>query len=264
MAEAIMTGIIKARIFLPQNIFISDKDGKRLEDLAKKFKIEITRGNNEAVAASDIVVLAVKPQVKPAVLEEISKADVKGKLFISIAAGISLAFLESRLDKAAVIRAMPNNPCLVGQGMSVLCKGSCAGAKDMEIAEEIFSSLGKTLVMNEKHMDAVTGLSGSGPAFVYSAVEGMIKGGEHCGLSNVHAKQLALQTFLGAVTTLIETGKSAKELIDMVASPGGTTLEGLKVLESFKFEEAIGQAVVSASERAAEIREENDKVASNK
>jgi len=254
MAEAIISGMIKAGIFLPQNILISDKDGKRLQDLVEKFKIEISHVNKEAVAVSDIVVLAVKPQVIPSVLEEISGADVKNKLFISIAAGISLDFLESKLDKAHVIRVMPNNPCLIGQGMSVLCKGSRAGTKDMDIAQKIFSSLGEILVMDEKYMDAVTGLSGSGPAFVYSAVEGMIKGGERCGLSRAGSKQLALQTFLGAVTTFIETGKSAKELIDMVASPGGTTVEGLKVLEGYKFEEAMSEAVIAASKRAGEIR----------
>ncbi|MFA5105026.1 MAG: pyrroline-5-carboxylate reductase [Candidatus Margulisiibacteriota bacterium] len=254
MTDAIISGIIKADIFLPQNIFISDKDGKRLEELAERFNVEVTRSNTEAVAVSDIVVLAVKPQIQPAVLKEISGTDIKDKLFISIAAGISLAYLESKLNKAPVIRVMPNNPCLVGHGMSVLCKGRYASAGDMEIAEKIFSSLGRTIVMDEKYLDAVTGLSGSGPAFVYSAIAGMINGGELCGISAPLSKQLALQTFLGAVATFIEAGKSAKELIDMVASPGGTTIEGLKILDKYKFEEAMSAAVIAAKKRAREIR----------
>lgn len=261
MAEAIISGIIKSGLFLPEDIFISDKDGKRLQDLAKKFNIKITHGNIDAVEASDIVVLAVKPQVKPAVLAEISKTDLKGKLFISIAAGISLSFIESKLDKAAVIRVMPNNPCLIGQGMSVLCRGTHADEKDMDIAEKIFSSLGRTLVMSEKNMDAVTGLSGSGPAFVYSAIQGMIDAGQTLGISHADSKHLALQTFLGAVATVIETGRSTKELIDMVASPGGTTIEGLKVLEKEHFEKAMSDAVIAAAKKAEAIRKEHEKTA---
>ncbi len=258
MAEAIISGIIKSGLFLPEDISISDKDGKRLQDLAKKLNIKVTHGNIDAVEASDIVVLAVKPQVKPAVLAEISKADLKNRLFISIAAGISLSFIESKLDKAAVVRVMPNNPCLVGQGMSVLCRGTHADEEDMDIAEKIFSSLGKTLVMNEKNMDAVTGLSGSGPAFVYSAIQGMIDAGESLGISHADSKHLALQTFLGAVATVIETGRSTKELIDMVASPGGTTIEGLKVLEKEHFAKTMSDAVIAAAKKAEDIRMKNE------
>ncbi len=259
MAEAIIAGVIKAGLFLPENIIISDKDGKRLKDLGVKYGLKTVHGNAEAAELSDIVVLAVKPQVKPAVLNELSGTDISGKLFISIAAGIPLAFLESKIGKAHVIRVMPNNPCLAGKGMSVLCRGKHVSPQDMDIAERIFSSLGKTLVMEEKFMDAATGLSGSGPAFVYSAIQGMIKGGELCGISHADSKYLALQTFLGAVHTLIETGKSANELIDMVASPGGTTVEGLKVLDRHKFEDVMSEAVTAAAKRAAEIREENEK-----
>lgn len=258
MAEAIISGIIRSGAAIPGDISISDRDGKRLTEMASKYGANIVHGNVKAVEVSDIIILAVKPQVKPAVLKEISGADLSGKMFISIAAGISIAFLEKELGKAHVVRVMPNNPCLVGKGMSVLSKGKYASDDDMRTAEKIFSSLGETMVLEEGLLDAVTGLSGSGPAFVYSAIQGMIKGGEHCGITHADSKRLAVQTFLGAVHTISETGKSANELMDMVASPGGTTVEGLKVLREYKFEEAMQKAVVAAAERAAEIRSEND------
>ena len=256
MAEAIIRGILKSGTFSAHDVIISDKDGKRLAHIAENFGARIAKGNSHAVEESDIVLLAVKPQSKPEVLREITKTSIAGKLFISIAAGISLRFLEKKLPGSRVIRVMPNNPCLVGCGMSVICRGSDATDSDMAQARGIFSPLGDTMEIGEELMDAVTGLSGSGPAFVYSAVQGMIKGGETCGLSHADSKRLAIQTFLGAAATLKETGRPAAELIEMVSSPGGTTIEGLKILEKQKFEESMAGAVAAAAKRAGEIRAE--------
>jgi pyrroline-5-carboxylate reductase len=254
MAEAIIKGMISSGTCLPDDATLSDRDSGRLSEMARKYGINAVPGNIEAVNASDTVILAVKPQAMREVLEEISGAGISKKLFISIAAGISMDFLERKLPSSRVVRVMPNAPCLVGKGMSVMCKGRHASDKDMDTAGKIFSALGRTLITEEEHMDAVTGLSGSGPAFVYSAIKGMIKGGELSGLSGQDAKTLALQTFLGSVATMEQSGASAAELIDMVASPGGTTVEGLKVLEKYKFEKAMEEAVVAAARRAGELK----------
>lgn len=254
MAEAMIKGLIKSGICLPGDLTVSDMDGKRLSAVAEKYAVRSAAGNVESAKASDTVILAVKPQVIHQVLDEISGVGVKDKLIISIAAGISISFLESKLGMARIVRVMPNSPALVGKGMSVLSRGTHVSDKDMGAAEKIFAALGRTLITEEKHMDAVTGLSGSGPAFVYSAIKGMIKGGELSGLSGQDAKTLALQTFLGSVATMEQTGASAAELIDMVASPGGTTVEGLKVLEKYRFEKAMEEAVVAAARRSGELK----------
>lgn len=254
MAEAIVKGLINSGVCLPGDLTVSDTDGKRLSAVAEKYEVRSAAGNVESAKASDTVILAVKPQVIHQVLDEISGAGMTDKLYISIAAGISISFIESRLGMARIVRVMPNAPALVGKGMSVLCRGTHVSDRDMGAAEKIFGALGRTLITEEKHMDAVTGLSGSGPAFVYSAIKGMIKGGELSGLSGQDAKTLALQTFLGSVATMEQSGASAAELIDMVASPGGTTVEGLKVLEKYKFEKAIEEAVVAAARRAGELK----------
>lgn len=230
-------------------IVASDKDKRRLRYVRAKYKVKIAKNNFEAFEAGDVVVLAVKPQDMAEVIAEVTSNQlpvIRRKLIISIAAGISIKYLEKAFPKAAVIRAMPNNPTLVGAGITALAAGSRADKKQLSAAKEIFASVGEVVEVEEKMLDAVTGLSGSGPAFIYLAMEALTAGGVAAGLSKSIAAKLAFHTVLGAAKAVIETGKSPEELRDMVTSPGGTTIEGLKVLDKGKFKGLLSAAVVAA------------------
>jgi len=255
MAEAIIRGLVSRRGIPKKDICISDKDQNRLKQISKKYKIKAC-SNKEIVESSNVVILAIKPQSMGAVLTEIASVVSKDQLFISIAAGITVKSLEKYLEKVPVIRVMPNNPALIGEGITAVCRGSFAGEKDMKTAEKIFSFVGDTLRIDEKHMNAVTALSGSGPAFVYEIIDALVNGGVEAGLTKEIATDLALKTVTGSVKTLIKTKKTPQELKEMVTSPGGTTLAGLRVLEEINFKEALKRAVVKAKERAKEISEE--------
>lgn len=238
----------------------SDKEQGRLKSLAKKYRIRIARDNQEAFNASPVVILAIKPQNFPEVLNELSNANRAvpagrqvartRKLVISIAAGIPISYLEKKLPGAAVIRTMPNNPALVGMGMTALAKGSRVKGQEFNMAKKIFSSVGDVVAVPEKWLDAVTGLSGSGPAFIYAVVEALIEGGIACGLPKKVATKLAIQTLKGAVETLEKSGKEPRELREMVSSPGGTTIEGLAVLEEHRMARAFKKAVQAATKKS--------------
>ncbi len=253
MAEAIIAGVIRSRLFLKNDIFASDKDEKRLNYLAGSFGIKTFSDNTEAVVLADIVVLSVKPQIMASVLDDIKSHAKTQQLYISIAAGVTIASIESKLPGCSIVRTMPNAPCLVGEGMTALSKGKNSGEADMKIACDIFASLGKTIVLDESLLDAVTGLSGSGPAFVYRFIDALTDGGIKSGLSRNVASELANQTVLGAVKTIIETKKTPPQLCDMVTSPGGTTIEGLKILDEAKFSDIVADAVIAATKRAGEL-----------
>jgi len=256
MAEAIISGIIRNKLFAPGNIFASDKDHQRLSHMVSKYRIKAAEDNVKAVIVSDVVVLSVKPQQKTAVLDQIKGSVETGQLFISIAAGIPLSLLEEKLSGCPVIRVMPNNPCMIGEGMSVISKGRNASDIDLKTTERIFASIGRTMILDEKHIDAATGLSGSGPAFVYRFMEALIEGGMKSGLDREIASELAKQTIMGAIKTVIETKVPASELCEMVASPGGTTVEGFKVLDEAKFNDIVADAVYAAAARAKQLSKE--------
>ena len=256
MAEAIIAGIIKKKIFLSGHIYIADKDSEKAKTLARKYKVNYCEDNNKALWAGNIIVLAVKPQNMSQVLEQIKEEIKASQLVISIAAGITIGFLEKALKGCPVIRVMPNNPCLIGEGMTAVAAGKNAGSSDIRTAREIFDCLGKTITLEEKYFDAVTGLSGSGPAFVYEFVAALAEGGIKAGLERDTAFLLAVQTATGSVRALKETGKSHKELVEMVASPGGTTVEGLKIFEEAHFSQIVSDAVYAAAARSKRISEE--------
>lgn len=258
MAEAIVSGIIRAGLFRKADIFASDRDEKRLKYFADSYGIRTFTENKEAVTIADIIVLSVKPQAMLQVLEDIRNYARTQQLYISIAAGVPIGSIESRLPGCSVVRTMPNNPCLIGEGMTVLSRGKNAGEADLNTAKKIFSALGKTMVLEEKMLDAATGLSGSGPAFVYRFIDALAEGGAKSGLPREAAYELAQQTVLGASRTVIETKKTPSQLCDMVTSPGGTTIEGLKVLDEAKFADIVADTVIAAARRAAEIT--NDKL----
>lgn len=252
MAEALLSRLE------PRSVVASDINAARLNFLKNKYRIGIVEDNLKAFSFGDVVVLSVKPQQMAQVLNEIAGRDFPSgsKLIISIAAGIPLAYLQEKLPGFPIIRAMPNNPCLVGAGITALAnptivgKGKKAGAADLKKAKTIFGVVGEVLEVPEKWLDAVTGLSGSGPAFVYQVIEGLIQGGVAAGMPKKIAKKLALQTTIGSAETVKQTGLSPEELTKMVASPGGTTVEGLAVLEKYKSLEAFKSAVKAAAQKA--------------
>lgn len=259
MAEAILRGLISSKAFSKNNIIISDKDSARLKQVAKKYNVAAAEGNTQAASASDAIILAVKPQSMHHVLSEIAGKITSGQLVISIAAGITLKSLEKYLAKVPTVRAMPNNPCLIGEGITAICGGKYAQEKDMKTAEKIFSSVGDTIRTEEKQMNAITALSGSGPAFIYEVIDALMDGGIEAGLPKDLSATLALKTALGSVKTIIKTKRSPEELKNMVASPGGTTVAGLRILEESNFKSVLKKAVIKASARAKEISEEFEK-----
>jgi len=251
MAEALIL-----KLESPQNINVSDLDKKRLLQLRRKYGIKIAKDNGAAFKSGKIIILAVKPQNMAGVLGEIGELGNRGigeRLIISIAAGISLSYLQKKLPGMPIIRAMPNNPCLVGCGITALAKGKLVSKAAYKEAEKIFKAVGEVVSVPEKWMDAVTGLSGSGPAFVYQAISALILGGVAASLPKKLAQKLALQTVLGAAATVAKTGKTPLELIKMVASPGGTTVEGLKILQKYKFTRALKEAVVAAARKSKKL-----------
>ncbi|MFC1571281.1 pyrroline-5-carboxylate reductase [Candidatus Margulisiibacteriota bacterium] len=248
MAEALI-----ARLGSSQSIIASDVNKKRLSYLRQKYKIKAAKDNLEVFSSAKIVILAVKPRDISAVVAELKRKKKTGnreQLVISIAAGIPLNYLAKKLPGVPIVRAMPNNPCLVGMGMTALAKGKKVSRALYKKAETIFRRVGEVLEVPEKWLDAVTGLSGSGPAFVYQAIEALTAGGIKSGLPKNVAARLALQTVLGAAATVKETGKNPKELRAMVTSPGGTTIEGLAVLKKMKFDQALAGAVLAAAKKS--------------
>jgi len=238
------------------SIYASDIDSSRLRYLKKRYKIKVADNNLSAFEQGEIVIIAVKPQQVAEILEEIAGrgARVAGhKLIISIAAGVPLSYLQKKLPAFPIIRAMPNNPCLVGAGITALAQGKRVDRRQFRLAEKIFQGVGKVMSVPEKWMDAVTGLSGSGPAFVYQVITALMEGGMDSGLPQKVAQVLALQTVAGAAETLEKSGKTPAELCTMVASPGGTTVEGLKVLEKRKLNKTLAGAVVAAAKKSSVI-----------
>ena len=255
MAGALIKGVMSAGLYARDEIVASDAVPGQLRRVTRRYGIAGTRDNQALVRRAETVVLAVKPQILDAVLAEIRPAVTPAKRFVSIAAGVPLKRLERGLGSdARVIRVMPNTPALLGKSMTVVVRGTHATPADEKLALAFFRGVGDALaVRDEKLLDAVTGLSGSGPAYVYLFAEALIAGGVEKGLSPAIAERLTLQTLAGAVAMLQETGQSPKELRDMVSSPGGTTLAGLARLEEERFSRTVAAAVDAATRRSREL-----------
>ncbi len=260
MATALIKGLLAAGQNRPEQLWVSDVDAQKLVALRRRFKVATTADNQALVRGSKMVVIAVKPQHIDAVLAEMRPAVGRAQLFVSIAAGVSTARLEAGLTggvlgaEVRVLRAMPNTPALLGKGMSVLVRGRYATAADERLGLRVLKAVGHAgAVSDERLLDAVTGLSGSGPAYVYLFAEGLISGGVAAGLPTPQATQLALQTLSGAAAMLLETGETPAALRAMVTSPGGTTLAGLGELERRGFKDAVAAAVVAATRRSQEL-----------
>jgi len=255
MATALVRGLLGGGLCRPEQIGASDVDAAKLAVLRRRFKIVTTRDNAALVRDARVVVIAVKPQIIDVVLAEMRPSVTGAKLFVSIAAGVTTARLEAGLGGAArVLRVMPNTPALLGKGVSVLVGGRHATAADARVGRRLLGAVGQAVVVqDERLLDAVTGLSGSGPAYVYLFAEGLIAGGVAAGLPESLAVQLALQTLTGAAAMLQESGESPETLRRMVTSPGGTTLAGLGELERQGFKAAVVAAVTTATRRSVEL-----------
>ena len=254
MAEAIIKGIISSGIVSPEKVISSDIRTDRTSLFSESFGISTTSDNLELVSQVEIVILAVKPQIIESVLEEIAEAIDTSKLIISIAAGVTLKRIEGILKTGCrVVRVMPNTPALIGEGVAALSPGQNTIKEDLDVAGKIFDAVGKTVVVEEGYMDAVTGLSGSGPAYVFLMIEALVDAGVKVGLTRETARTLALQTVFGSVKMLQETGEHPAKLKDMVTSPGGTTIAGLHVLEAGNIRAVIMDAVEAATNRSQDL-----------
>ena len=256
MATALIQGLLHGDVLPSAHILASDVKAERLEQLGAEHDIRTTMDNHQLLRESDVVVLAVKPQVIDRVLTEIG-ADVRpDQLVISVAAGVPVEALESRLPAGShVVRAMPNTPATVQAGATAIAGGAHATVDDVRVARELFEAVGRVVVVEEGLIDAVTGLSGSGPAYVMLIIEALADGGVKVGLHRDTALLLAAQTVFGSARLLLETGEHPGRLKDMVTSPGGTAIAGLHTLESGALRKTLIDAVESATHRAAELGE---------
>ena len=234
-------------------IIMSDKDSVKLRKLENSMQIHAAKSNPEVINSAEIIFLAVKPQDIPLVMDEIKFNLSRQKLFVSIAAGITISYLESKLQKQRIIRVMPNIACLVGEMAAGFSLGKYATRQDADAVRQILDSAGKSLQLDEKLLDIVTALSGSGPAYFAFIVESMIKAGVSNGLSREQAEILAIHTMLGTARLIIEKRMHPEQLIGMVASKGGTTEAGLNSLRGDRIDRAISNAVNSAVKRSREL-----------
>lgn len=254
MGEALLRGLLKAEFIRAGNILVTDVRAEHLESLHRTYGIEVTTDNLAAARVSDIVLLAVKPQVIKKVTTGLVGALDEKKLIISIAAGIPTAVLQGLSDKKLrIVRVMPNTPALVLEGAAAIAAGEYAEREDLEIAEKIFQAVGKTVIVEEDLMDAVTGLSGSGPAYIFLIIEALADSGVKMGLSRQVSLFLAAQTVMGAAKMILETGEHPGKLKDMVTSPGGTAIAGLHTLEAGGLRTTLINAVESATLRSREL-----------
>ena len=255
MAEAMIRGLLRGGDFAPDRVSASGPREERMRELRETYAINATT-DNAVPAAAQIVVLSIKPQIISRVLDEIAGRVDPDALVISIAAGVPVAAIQARLAGGTrVVRAMPNTPALVDAGATAIARGEHARQSDLEDAKRIFDAVGLTVVLDEYQLDAVTGLSGSGPAYVFLILEALSDAGVKVGLSRRTAQLLAAQTLLGSAKLLLETNEHPGRLKDMVTSPGGTAITGLHTLENGGVRTTLMNAVEAATRRSRELGE---------
>lgn len=252
MGEALLSRLVAQQVYLPDEILVSEPQQQRREFLTQQYGVSVTGDNREAAFASDIVLLAIKPQVFDQVAASLSDHKISA-LIISILAGTPLSKLEATFSTQPVIRAMPNTPAAVGAGMTAIALGQHAQTHHLEQARQILETVGEVVPVPESMMDAVTGLSGSGPGYVALMIEALADGGVAAGLPRAIAMQLALQTVRGTAQLLQQEGIHPGELKDRVTSPGGTTIAGIAQLERSGFRSAVIEAVKAAWQRSREL-----------
>ncbi len=253
IGEALIRGVLTADLCQGDRIFASDVDVRRLDALHSELGINTSTDNTEVIGNAETIILAIKPQIIASVLQSV-KPQIEGTLVISVAAGVHIQAIEENLPAGAhLIRVMPNIACTVGQAISAISAGTHATGSDIETARTIFGSVGRVVTVPESMMDAVTGLSGSGPAFVFQMIEALADGGVHEGLPRDIALELAAQTVLGAAAMVLETGEHPGVLKDMVTSPAGTTIRGIHALEVQGLRAGMMNAVIAATRRSREL-----------
>lgn len=254
MGGIILQALLKKGLLSPKLTRATVAHEERARALASKLKIKVGTNNAEAARGADIIVIGVKPQVVEEVVREISDQMTPRQVVISVAASVPTAMIEKNLAaNAPVIRAMPNTPCLLGSGMTAICKGKHARPRDLALACHMFDVVGRTVVVDEKHMDAVTALSASGPAYIYIILESLAEAGVKVGLPRDIATLLAAQTALGAARVVLETGDHPALLKDAVTTPAGCTIDAIMELEEGKLRVTLIKAVVKAAQRAKEL-----------
>lgn len=254
MGEALLSRLISQHIFEPASIIVSDPQTERCSYLTQTYGVATTANNQQVIEKASVVLLAIKPQILDKVAPELAKAGADSpRLLLSILAGVTLSKLESYFPDWPVVRAMPNTPATVGAGVTALTAGTYTNADTLDLACRIFSSVGDVVEVPESLMDAVTGLSGSGPGYVAIVIEALADGGVAAGLPRATALQLALQTVRGTAELLIQSGLHPAQLKDQVTSPGGTTITGIASLEASGLRSALIEAVRSACARSREL-----------
>jgi pyrroline-5-carboxylate reductase len=256
MGKAIVRGLVESKASVPQNIICSDISDDLLESVKSKYGVLTTKNNIHAIKASEIVIYSVKPQILGSVLKETASCLDMSRLIISVAAGVPLAAIQSCVNKKLrVIRAMPNIACFVNEGATAIAAGENTYKDDIRIARAVFDSTGKTIFIQEILMDSVTGLSGSGPSYIFLIIDAMADAGVKMGLSRKDALFLSGQTILGAAKIFMETGEHPGQLKDKVTSPGGTSIAGIHALEKGRLRDTLINAVQAATNRSKELGE---------
>lgn len=257
MGETLLSGLIRSGRSA-DDLIITGRNETRTRELANRYAVRAT-DNATAAAAADTVVLVVKPQDMDGLLTEISGHLTAGNLVVTLAAGITTAFVEHHLaDGTPVVRGMPNTPAMVDQGMAAICAGKHCDETHLAEVETMLRSCGKVVRVDEKHLDAVTAISGSGPAYLFYVVEAMIEAGVLLGLPRATSTELVVQTLYGAATMLKETGQHPTVLREQVSSPGGTTMSALRELDDHKVRAAFLTAIEAAAKRSHELASGND------
>jgi pyrroline-5-carboxylate reductase len=254
LGSILLRAYLKQGLFNPRKVAATVRHEEKAATLSKELGVNVSTDNRKAARGADIILLGVKPQVVGDVLKEIAPELSKDTLIISVAASVPTSYIEQRAgDKVPVIRAMPNTCSTVGCGMTGICKGGHVTAEHLEIAKSLFNAVGRTVVVDEKNMDAVTGLSASGPAFAYIILESLAEAGVKVGLPRDIATLLAAQTMKGSASVVLETGDHPALLKDAVTTPAGCTIDGIMELEEGKLRVTLIKAVVKATQRAGEL-----------
>lgn len=254
LGSILIQALVKSDLLSRDHIRATVRHEDRAEALKQRLHIPVSTRNAEAVQGADIILVCVKPQIVGEVMREIRQHVTPSQLLISVAASVPTADIEKALaKKIPVVRAMPNTPCALGAGMTALCAGQYASATHTDLARAMFEVVGRTVVLDEKHMDAVTGLSASGPAYIYIILESLAEAGVKVGLPRDVATLLAAQTTLGAARVVLETGDHPALLKDAVTTPAGCTIDGILELEEGKLRVTLIKAVVKAAQRAKEL-----------
>lgn len=253
MGEALVRGLLACGKIEAQNTVVCDISEEKLQILQKKYSVQTESNLSLSIKHADLIVLCVKPQVVQAVLDQLKNHVTKQQRIFSIVAGLTLKQLEAAFPNNPIIRIMPNTPLAVGEGMSAVALGSLAGADEKNLALELFSSVGKAVLTEESALDAITGLSGSGPGYAFVMIDALADAGVRVGLPRQMAITLAAQTLLGSAKMVLETGDHPAILRDMVTSPGGTTIAGVAALERLGLRSALIEAVEAATLRSKEL-----------